>query len=147
MEPMSQAFYLRAVISVLRFRRACRQAGFRRLATLCGKRIHPLIGYLLTCGWTGAWPGSVQVPGPPLSHRLPALVVWLSFGLRRPGAANLGEERLNPHATGTLPWPQYRSWNRQVMTIQAADDSEVLTAAQVNATHDCGFWDSIAPKF
>jgi hypothetical protein len=41
----------------------------------------------------------------------------------------------------------YRSWNRQVMTIQAADDSEVLTAAQVNATHDCGFWDSIAPKF
>ena len=62
-------------------------------------------------------------------------------------AASLGEERLNPHAAATLPWPQYRSWNRQVMTLQAADDSEVLTAAQVNATLNCGFWDSIAPKF
>ena len=52
------------------------------------------IGYLLTCGRTGAWPGSVQVPGLSLSHRLPAFVVWLSFGLRGPGAATEGEERL-----------------------------------------------------
>ena len=64
--------------------------------------------------------------------------MWLSFGLRGPGAASLGEERLNPHAAATLPWPQYRSWNRQVMTLQAAE---------VNATLNCGFWDSIAPKF
>jgi hypothetical protein len=36
---------------------------------------------------TGAWRGSVQVPGSSLSIRLPALVVWLSFGLRGLGAA------------------------------------------------------------
>ena len=50
-------------------------------------------------------------------------------------------------ATGTLPWPLYRSWNRQVMTLQARDDSEVLTVVQVNATLNCGCWDSIAPEF
>jgi hypothetical protein len=33
------------------------------------------------------------VPGSSLSFRLPALVVWLSSGLRGPGAA-VGEERL-----------------------------------------------------
>ena len=43
--------------------------------------------YLLTCLRTGAWRGSVEVPGWSLSFRLPALVVWLSFGLRGPGAA------------------------------------------------------------
>ena len=37
---------------------------------------------------TGAWRGSVQASGPSLSHRLPALVVWLSFGLRGPDVAN-----------------------------------------------------------
>ena len=52
----------------------------------------PLIGYLLTCLRTGAWRGSVQVPGSSLSIRLPALVAWLSFGLRGPGA--VGRERL-----------------------------------------------------
>jgi hypothetical protein len=51
------------------------------------------IGYLLTCLRTGAWRGSVQVPGSSLSFRLPTLVVWLSFGLRGPGAA-MGGERL-----------------------------------------------------
>jgi len=40
---------------------------------------------------TGAWRGSVQAPGSSLSIRLPALVVWLSFGLRGPGAAVSGE--------------------------------------------------------
>jgi hypothetical protein len=50
-------------------------------------------GYLLTCGRTGAWPGSVQASGSSLSLRLPTLVVWLSFGLRGPGAV-MGRERL-----------------------------------------------------
>ena len=50
-------------------------------------------GYLFNCPRTGAWRGSVQVPGSSLSIRLPTLVVWLSFGLRGPGAA-MGEERL-----------------------------------------------------
>ena len=31
---------------------------------------------------TVVWGGSVQAPGLSLSHRLPTLVVWLSFGLR-----------------------------------------------------------------
>jgi hypothetical protein len=52
----------------------------------------PHIGYLLTCLRTDAWRGSVQAPGSSLSFRLPALVVWLSFGLRGPGA--VGKERL-----------------------------------------------------
>jgi hypothetical protein len=50
-----------------------------------------IFGYLLTCLRTGAWRGSVQVPGSSLSFRLPALVVWLSSGLRGPGAAVSGE--------------------------------------------------------
>jgi hypothetical protein len=52
----------------------------------------PLFGYLLTCRRTVAWRGSVQVPGSSLSIRLPAVVAWLSFGLRGPGA--VGRERL-----------------------------------------------------
>ena len=40
---------------------------------------------------TGVWRGSVQAPGLSLSHRLPTLVVWLSFGLRGPGVAGPGE--------------------------------------------------------
>ncbi len=37
----------------------------------------------------GTAPGEVvvQAPGLSLSHRLPTLVVWLSFGLREPGVA------------------------------------------------------------
>jgi hypothetical protein len=55
-------------------------------------RQRSLFGYLLTCSRTGAWRGSVQVPGSSLLIRLPALVAWLSFGLRGPGA--VGRERL-----------------------------------------------------
>ena len=57
------------------------------------------IGYLLTCSRTVAWRGSVQVPGSSLSHRLPALVAWLSFGLRGPGA--VGRERLKRGVLGS----------------------------------------------
>jgi hypothetical protein len=39
------------------------------------------------------------VPGSSLSHRLPALVAWLSFGLRGPGA--VGEERLKRGVLGS----------------------------------------------
>ena len=42
---------------------------------------------------TGARPGSVQAPSSSLSIRLPTLVVWLSFGLRGPGAV-----------LGRVPW-------------------------------------------
>ena len=44
-----------------------------------------------TCSRTGAWRGSVQVPGSSLANRLPTLGVWLSHGLRGPGAAMSGE--------------------------------------------------------
>ena len=64
---------------------------------------HPLCGYLLTCFRTGAWRGSVQVPGSSLSLRLPTLVVWLSFGLRGPGAA-MSEERLKRGLFSSSPW-------------------------------------------
>jgi hypothetical protein len=49
------------------------------------------------------------VPGSSLSHRLPTLVVWLSFGLRGPGTA--GKERLKRGllvlevAVPSSPWP------------------------------------------
>jgi len=48
-----------------------------------------LIGYLLTCPRTGAQPGSVQASGSSLSHRLPVLVTWFSFGLRGPAAGRV----------------------------------------------------------
>jgi hypothetical protein len=54
------------------------------------KRCHRL---LVDLPRTGARPGSVQAPGSSLSFRLPALTVWLSFGLRGPGAV-MGQERL-----------------------------------------------------
>jgi hypothetical protein len=37
---------------------------------------------------------SVQAPGLSLYLRLPTFCVWLSFGLRGPGVAVLGGERL-----------------------------------------------------
>jgi hypothetical protein len=40
------------------------------------------------------------VPGLSLSHRLPTLVVWLSFGLREPGAAG-SKERLKRGLPGS----------------------------------------------
>jgi hypothetical protein len=42
-------------------------------------------GYLTHCYMTGAWRGSVWAPRRSLPIRLPALVVWLSRGLRRSG--------------------------------------------------------------
>jgi para-nitrobenzyl esterase len=53
----------------------------------------------------------------------------------------------NPTATGAPYWPRFGSGSQQVMTLQAANDSEVLTAAEIGSSHNCGFWDSIAPKF
>jgi len=48
----------------------------------------------------GAWQGVVQAPGLSLSHRLPTLVVWLSFGLRGPGLAH-GREWLKRGLSGS----------------------------------------------
>ena len=51
------------------------------------RRDQSLIGYLFTGSHDGASQGVVEASGPSLSHRLPTLVVWLSFGLRGPGVA------------------------------------------------------------
>lgn len=53
----------------------------------------------------------------------------------------------NPTAPGTPYWPRFTVWGRQVMTLQAANDSEVRTATNIGANHNCRFWDAIAPKF
>ncbi|HLI38842.1 MAG TPA: carboxylesterase family protein [Streptosporangiaceae bacterium] len=53
----------------------------------------------------------------------------------------------NPAAPGTPPWPRFTAGGRQVMTLQAANDSEIRTAADIGADHNCQFWDAIAPKF
>jgi para-nitrobenzyl esterase len=53
----------------------------------------------------------------------------------------------NPTAPGTPAWPRFTPSSHQVMTLQAANDSEMLAAAQIGSSHNCGFWDSIAPRF
>jgi hypothetical protein len=61
------------------------------------------------------------VPGSSLSIRLPALVVWLSFGLRGPGAAG-SEERLKrglPKLEVAVP-----SWLGNDRTIEQEDQDE-----------------------
>ena len=68
--------------NLIRAERGRQRKDATRPATNAARIHRTLIGYLLTCLRTGAWRGSVQVPGPSLSFRLPALVVWLSFGLR-----------------------------------------------------------------
>lgn len=53
----------------------------------------------------------------------------------------------NPTAPGTPYWPQFTARGRQVLTLQAANDSEVRTSADIGGDHNCQFWDAIAPKF
>jgi para-nitrobenzyl esterase len=52
----------------------------------------------------------------------------------------------SPVATGTPNWPLFAN-GHQVMTLQAADDSEVLTSGEIGSVHNCQFWDAIAPRF
>ena len=74
---------------------------------------------------TDVWQGSVQAPGLSLSHRLPTLVVWLSFGPRSAGVARPGEaqegfaqlevalpSRLDNHigsSDGSWAWNQHQN--------------------------------------
>ena len=53
----------------------------------------------------------------------------------------------NPTAPGTPYWPRFTAGSQQVMTLQAANDSEVVTSAEIGSGHNCQFWDAIAPKF
>jgi para-nitrobenzyl esterase len=53
----------------------------------------------------------------------------------------------NPVAAGTPNWPLFTRGTRQVMTLQAANDSEVRASAELGSDHNCKFWDAIAQKF
>ena len=50
-------------------------------------------------------------------------------------------------ATGAPPWPRFNAqYNPEEISLQPASDTEVVTAAEVSAQHNCAFWDRIAPK-
>jgi para-nitrobenzyl esterase len=52
----------------------------------------------------------------------------------------------SPSAAGTPPWPSYGR-SGEVMSLQPAGDSELITAAQLGAQHNCAFWDSAVSRF
>jgi hypothetical protein len=64
------------------------------------------------------WPGqaSVEAPGLSLSHRLPTLVVWLSFGMRGPGV-DQGGERLKRGAMIVNASTQYSRKCRKINSV------------------------------
>jgi para-nitrobenzyl esterase len=51
-----------------------------------------------------------------------------------------------PTPTGAPPWPRFDPVNPEEISLQPAGDTEVVTAAEVSAQHNCAFWDRIAPK-
>jgi para-nitrobenzyl esterase len=54
--------------------------------------------------------------------------------------------RGNPSATGTPTWPSYNS-SDEIMSLQPAGDSELITMGQLAAQHNCAFWDGVASRF
>jgi para-nitrobenzyl esterase len=54
----------------------------------------------------------------------------------------------NPNGNGLLPkWPKVDPSNDpSEMSLQPAGDSEVVTAAEVAAQHNCAFWDKLVPN-
>jgi para-nitrobenzyl esterase len=52
-----------------------------------------------------------------------------------------------PTPTGGAPaWPRFTGNNPEEISLLPANDTEVVTAAEVSAQHNCAFWDRIAPK-
>ena len=51
-----------------------------------------------------------------------------------------------PTPVGAPPWPRFNLANPKELSLQPAGDTEVVTAAEVSAQHQCAFWDRIAPK-
>jgi para-nitrobenzyl esterase len=51
----------------------------------------------------------------------------------------------NPGAPGTPPWPQFGQAQSE-MVLALAGDSAVRPVRQIEAAHNCGFWDEIAPS-
>jgi para-nitrobenzyl esterase len=52
----------------------------------------------------------------------------------------------NPSAAGTPTWPRFTEGSQQVMSLQPGGDSQVMSAAQIELDHNCGFWDKVSPK-
>jgi para-nitrobenzyl esterase len=50
----------------------------------------------------------------------------------------------NPSAKNTPVWPEFGR-TAEVMSLAPAGDSEPVSLAQLEAGHNCGFWDQIAP--
>jgi para-nitrobenzyl esterase len=51
----------------------------------------------------------------------------------------------DPAATGTPAWPTYNK-SQQVLSLQPAGDSELVSTAQMAVQHNCAFWDKLAPQ-
>jgi len=49
----------------------------------------------------------------------------------------------NPNTTGVPGWPKLNNTG-EVMSLQPAGDSELITTAQLAAQHHCAFWDRVA---
>jgi para-nitrobenzyl esterase len=51
----------------------------------------------------------------------------------------------NPNATGTPSWPKLNNTS-DVMSLQPAGDSELVSTAEMAAQHNCAFWDRVAQQ-
>ncbi|MBV9604499.1 MAG: carboxylesterase family protein [Solirubrobacterales bacterium] len=49
----------------------------------------------------------------------------------------------NPNTNDVPRWPRYNN-SGEVMSLQPAGDSELVTTAQMSAQHNCAFWDKVA---
>lgn len=51
-----------------------------------------------------------------------------------------------PTPSGAPPWPRFNPASPSEISLQPAGDTEVVTAAEVSAQHNCAFWDRISPN-
>jgi para-nitrobenzyl esterase len=51
----------------------------------------------------------------------------------------------DPSALNTPTWPEFNH-SRAEMELAPAGDSQVMPISQIEANHNCGFWDRIAPR-
>ena len=51
----------------------------------------------------------------------------------------------NPNATGTPVWPKLNN-SDEVMSLQPAGDSELISTSQLAVQHNCAFWDRVAQQ-
>ncbi|HEY3632203.1 MAG TPA: carboxylesterase family protein [Jatrophihabitantaceae bacterium] len=96
----------------------------------------------------GSAPGAQHVRAWYLTPSNPALDAN-QLALQNEELATVGQFARNgdPVAYGTPPWPAYhRSGSSEVLSLQPAGDSELVTTEQLAAQHNCAFWDKLAPK-